>query len=93
MKIQEVNQELKDTKESLYQTLNDKISQLEVTKEELEQYKKILQEKKLSEARVEEELNRYHILKKIDFVINERAVHEQLDQCIDFLDKAIEHLK
>ncbi len=93
MKIQEVNKELKETKEQLYQSLNDKIGQLEITKEELEQYKKILQEKKLSEKRVEEELDRYHILKKVDFVINERAVHEQLDKCISFLDDAIEHLK
>lgn len=93
MKIQEVNQELKETKEKLYQTLDEKIGQILVTKEELEQYKKILQEKKLSEQRVQEELDRYHILKKIDFVINESAVHEQLDKCISFLDEAIEHLK
>lgn len=92
MKIKSVKKEFEETKEKLYETLNDKIEALVVTKEEIERYKQLLIEKKLPSDRIELELERYHILKKLDFVLNEDNVHKQLDTAISFLDHAIKHL-
>lgn len=92
MKIESVKKEFEETKEKLYETLNDKIEALVVTKEEIERYKQLLIEKKLPSDRIELELERYHILKKLDFVLNEDNVHKQLDTAISFLDHAIKHL-
>jgi hypothetical protein len=92
MKINEIKNEFEETKENLFQTLDEKVAALEVTKEELEEYKKHLIEKKLPSDRIELELKRYHIIKKLDFVLNEDNIHKQLDVAIAFLDKAIKHI-
>lgn len=91
--LKNINKTKKDfvnTKGKLYDTLDNKLSNLEATKSELERYKQALIERGITdEFEIAEYLQDYPINKKLQFVLHEMSLHDQLDAAIEFLDEVI----
>lgn len=90
--IKKAHKEFKDTKHNLYTSLNEQLGNIVVTKSELEKYREGLKSKNISDDKIEKYVKDYPITKRLQFILHEGQLHEQLDDAISFLDKAILYL-
>ena len=87
LKAVDILEELKDGKELLYGTLDTTLGHIEITKEELKELKKQLEQ--YPDYVVERELRIYHIRKKLGVVMKEKELHDKLDAAIAFLENSL----
>lgn len=87
--VKEIKKEFEETKEDMFETLNDKLGNIKTTKKELQQFKAELLKRGYSAKEANEEVAKYTINKKLNFVLRDIDIHNRLDDAIAFLDYAI----
>lgn len=83
------NGELKQTKDNLFKSLNEELGNIKATKTELEKYQQALKDKNIEQDKIDKYVADYPINKKLQFILHEIGLHEQLDTAIEFLDKTL----
>lgn len=83
-------QELEETDKKLYLTLPDQLKELTTTKEELEEFKQRLIEQNIPENIAAVEAEKYNIRKRLNYLLSEAGIHEEIEIAIKVLDAAID---
>lgn len=83
----EVLTELKETKAQMQQSFDEQLGHIEVTKKELEELKARLEQ--YPQYVIDREVKYYHIQKKLQVVLKEHNLYQQLDTAIQFLDEQL----
>jgi len=79
--------EFKESKKTLPKSFDSHLENIKVTKEELEQLKEHYKE--YPEYFRDREIGLFNIKKKLQVVLNEKALHDNIDEAIKFLNELL----
>ena len=93
MSVFETKKELQTTKANLIKSFEDELGKIKATKKELEEYRKRLIADGVSSIEAQKAVKNYPINKRLAFILQEKRIHENLDDAVEFLDFVAGELK
>lgn len=84
--IKDTKQELQETKSNLITSFGKELGKIKATKKELEAYRERLIADGVNTVEIQRAVKNYPINKRLAFILQEKAIHENLDDAVKFLD-------
>ena len=85
--VKEALEQFEESKETLPKSFDSHLENIKVTKEELEQLKEHY--KDYPEYFRDREIGLFNIKKKLQVVLNEKQLHDNIDEAIEFLNRLL----
>lgn len=84
--VKDTKIELQETKLNLITSFADQLEKIKATKKEIEAYRERLVADGVNEIDIHKAVKDYPINKRLAFILQEKAIHKNLDDAIEFLD-------